>query len=194
MQSFFSANIQYLNYKYNGFTSRIRALYYRWLGMDVGEGVSIEQPDRLTNPMYIRVDNWVTIGAHARIEAIRDYQNQPYNGTISIGQNTIINPYSHIAAAASLYIGEWVLMGSRVSIIDHDHGFSKLDTPITCQPLSVAPIKIENHVWIGENVVILKGVTIGAYAIIGANSIVTADIPVGGIAVGNPARVIRQRL
>lgn len=162
--------------------------------MYVGEGVSIEQLDRLTNPTYIKVDNWVAIGAHARIEAIRNYQNQPYNGTISIGKNTIINPYSHIAAAAPLHIGEWVLMGSRVSIIDHDHGFSRLDEPITCQPLSVAPIKIENHVWIGENVVVLKGVTIGAYAVIGANSIVITDIPAGGIAVGNPARVIRKRI
>lgn len=64
---------------------------------------------------------------------------------------------------------------------------------VVTQELEYAhPIKVGNNVWIGGNVVVLPGVTIGDNAVIGAGSVVTKDIPPGIVAVGNPCRVIRE--
>jgi acetyltransferase-like isoleucine patch superfamily enzyme len=61
------------------------------------------------------------------------------------------------------------------------------------QPIEAAPISIEDDVWIGANVIILKGITVGRGSVIGAGSVVTRSIPPGQIWVGNPARFVRSR-
>lgn len=74
------------------------------------------------------------------------------------------------------------------------HGFDDLDRPIRLQPEPpVRSVSIGDDVWIGTRVTILPGVKIGTGAVIGACSVVTKDIPSYAVAVGNPARVIRQR-
>lgn len=114
-------------------------------------------------------------------------------GVLSIGARTIFGHHCTIAAYDHLSIGEDCLIAEMVSIRDHDHCFADLTTPIRDQGMTKAPICIGRDVWIGGKATITKGVTIGDGAIIGANAVVTRDVPAYAIAVGIPARVIKMR-
>ncbi|MBR1639808.1 MAG: hypothetical protein IJ688_10530 [Treponema sp.] len=118
---------------------------------------------------------------------------------LSFGENVQINDYVHIAALEKVKIGDNVLIASKVFISDLNHGSYNGDAEDSNpneiaknRKLFSAPVEICNNVWIGELCSILPGVTIGANSIIGANSVVTKDIPPNSIAVGNPAKVIKQ--
>ena len=120
------------------------------------------------------------------------------NGCIYFGKNVQINDFNHIAATEGIWIGDDVLIASRVFISDHNHGIYALTKD--CSTPNMPPInrtiysrkvRIEDRVWIGEGVSILPGVTVGAGSIIGAGSVVTHNIPANSIAVGVPARVVR---
>lgn len=105
------------------------------------------------------------------------------NGWSYINTNSVINCFQHIEIGTSCVISD------NVSITDSDsHCIIGKETDMS------APIIIGNHVWIGKNVTILKGVTIGDGAIIGAGSIVCKSIPSRCLAVGNPARVIKENV
>jgi acetyltransferase-like isoleucine patch superfamily enzyme len=97
-----------------------------------------------------------------------------------------------IVAANSIRIGDRVLIGANVTIVDTDfHALSGDARRQGCPPLS-KPVMIEDDVFIGMNCIILKGVTIGHGSVIGAGSVVVNDIPPNMIAAGNPARLIRS--
>jgi acetyltransferase-like isoleucine patch superfamily enzyme len=168
------------------------AIYRRLLG-GLGPRSIISKADQILNPRHIFIGAGVGIAHSARLDAIREYGGRPYAGEIYIGDGASIQPYSHIAAASTLRIGAYVLTGSRVFITDHNHGLADLDHPVAYQPLDVAPVTVQEYAWLGENAVILKGVTVGHHAVIGANSVVTRDIPPFAIAAGAPAKVIRFR-
>ena len=95
-------------------------------------------------------------------------------------------------------IGNHVLIASRVFISDINHGNFRegemfdLSVSPEKQTLFFDPVRIEDNVWIGESVCILPGVTIGKHSVVGALSCVTKSIPPYSIAVGNPARVVKQ--
>jgi acetyltransferase-like isoleucine patch superfamily enzyme len=111
---------------------------------------------------------------------------------IYIGAGTYINRNTFLDATESLVIGRECGIGPGCYITDHDHGTEIDEAPLGQSMISKAT-KIGDRVWIGANVTVLKGVTIGNDAVIGAGSVVTKDIPDGAIAVGNPARVIRYK-
>ena len=114
-----------------------------------------------------------------------------------IGNNVKLNHNCHIGVMKSVKIGNDVLFASNVFISDHTHGSyngnlqSNPFQPPNDREIFCGSIEIKDRVWIGENVVVLLGVTIGESSIIGANSVVTKDIPSFSIAVGSPARVIK---
>lgn len=117
--------------------------------------------------------------------------------TLFIGDNCEINDFCHIVATEMVVIGDNFLCASKVFISDTNHGnYNENDCPPTIDPkereLFSKPVRIGNNVWVGENVVILPGANIGNGCIIGANSVVTKEIPDNCIAVGNPARVIKK--
>lgn len=98
-----------------------------------------------------------------------------------------------VNAAQSVRIGNYVLAASNVLITDFDHVVEPGGTPITrSQKFDAAPVTIEDNCWLGQNVVIAKGVTIGHDSIVGANTVVTRDVPPCSVVAGNPARVIKQ--
>ena len=117
-----------------------------------------------------------------------DPQTEP---KIHIGFGTYINRHTFIDASQSITIGRQCAIGPFCYITDHDHQADGL-TPPLAQPLVSKPTQICDRVWLGANVTVLKGVTIGTGAVIGAGSVVTKDIPPGATAVGVPAQVIRQ--
>jgi len=108
---------------------------------------------------------------------------------VRIGDDVQIEGYFSVAAAASVTIGDGVLIGSNVSIRDHDHGIAP-DRHRARQPLVAKPVEIGDFVWLGQNVVVLKGVAIGKNAVVGANAVVTQPVAEGAIVAGVPARQI----
>lgn len=113
-------------------------------------------------------------------------------GSLMIGPGTSLGAFNVIGVMRKVTIGANCLFAEGVSIRDHDHAFQNRQIPVREQGWVVAPVIIGNNVWIGAKVTILRGCTIGDNAIIGANSVVTRDIPPNVIAVGAPARPIRN--
>lgn len=95
-------------------------------------------------------------------------------------------------AAESVNIGQNVLIASNVFITDSDHIVEPGRVPATKNlKLITRPVRIEENCWLGQNVVILKGVTVYHDSIVGANSVVTHNVPPCSVVAGNPARVIK---
>lgn len=135
----------------------------------------------------IKFGKGFTCGRYNRIDAYSLLGDK--RKTLIFGENVEINDRCHIASMYEINIGNNVLIASNVYITDHDHGNdSRLNGNEIFEAL---PVKINNNVWIGENVVILKGVEIGANSVIGASAVVTKSVPANCIAVGNPARCIK---
>lgn len=109
-------------------------------------------------------------------------------GRLSIGASTFINYGVSISAHESVEIGRGCLIGNYTLIMDNDYH----DMRDHLLPGASAPIVLEDRVWLGARVTVLKGVRIGENSVIGAGSVVTKDIPAGVFAAGMPARVIRE--
>jgi acetyltransferase-like isoleucine patch superfamily enzyme len=111
---------------------------------------------------------------------------------VEIGDRVQINNNAFIKSEGpGIRIGADALLGSEVTIYDSDFHDLHPDRRRGGQP-RMAPVELGENVFVGDRVVILKGVSIGAHSVIGAGSVVTASIPEGVIAAGNPARVIRS--
>lgn len=109
-----------------------------------------------------------------------------------IGDGTCIGNFNHIYATKSIVLGKNVLTADKVYISDNLHGYEEIAIPISQQPIKqIGNVIIGDGAWIGENVCII-GAKIGRNCVIGANSVVTKDIPEYCVAVGAPARVIKR--
>ena len=149
-----------------------------------GKGGSIGRQFRVMGRLSIAVGDRV---------AFRDNIYLGGNGRLTVGSYTAINAGCMIAAMESVEIGSNVMFAPYVYVLDVDHNFERLDLPMTKQGYSIAPVVIEDDVWVGTGAVITKGVRIGKGSVIGANSVVTRDVPPYSIAAGAPAKVIRKR-
>jgi len=155
----------------------------------------IRFPIDIRGKKFIQVSKGFTTGFGCRIEAY------PLNGNkaLFIGRNFQMNDYVHITAMESVIIGDNVLIASKVYISDCSHGSysgDELDSDPDSIPkdriMYSKPILIEDNVWLGEFVSVLPGVTIGKGTIVGANSVVTKSLPANVIAVGSPAKPIKE--
>ncbi len=117
----------------------------------------------------------------------------PGPARITIGTGTFLNLGVMVAAMERVEIGAHCMFANGCFVTDADHRTDDPDTPVTWQGFtSRGPTRIGDNVWCGAHVVITSGVTIGERAVIGANSVVTRDIPPHSVAVGAPAQVIRE--
>jgi acetyltransferase-like isoleucine patch superfamily enzyme len=120
---------------------------------------------------------WITGSAEARIV---------------IGAGSFLNLGVMVAAQELVEIGEHCMLANGCFITDADHRFDDPVTPVPWQGFTTkGPTRLGDNVWLGAHVVVTGGVTIGERAVIGANSVVTRDIPAHAIAAGSPAKVIR---
>ena len=155
-----------------------------------GARSSIDGPAWCTGECSILIDDNVRIWRSARLDALNAALGVE---RINIGEGTVIHPYSHIGAIESVRIGCGVLIASHVFITDHDHDWSCPAEPVIRNRRAIASaVKIGDYAWLGERVMVLKGVHIGEHSIIGAGSIVTNDVPPYSMAVGSPARVVKR--
>ncbi len=147
----------------------------------------------------------ITVGAHASvkrhawIEAIFEYNDQIFNPSITIGQKFFASDRLHISAINRIEIGDNCLFGSGVYISDHNHGMYKGDEqskpsepPIERKLVSWGSVIIGSNVWFGDNVIVVGPVKIGNGAVIGANSVVTRDVPDRVMAAGAPLRMVKS--
>lgn len=133
----------------------------------------------------------VKIGEKSRIGDLAELTTN-HDGVIRIGREVRLNRGATICAYTEVSIGDYSMVGEFVSIRDANHGIRKGEL-VRSQPHDAKPIRIGSDVWVGRGACILPGVTIGDGAIIGANSIVTKDVPPDCIAAGIPAKIIRER-
>ena len=113
-------------------------------------------------------------------------------GKLQVGDRVIFGHHCTVAARESILIGDDCMFAEMVSIRDHDHAFGNPTRPYREQGFVSAPVRIGRNVWLGGKVTVCKGVSIGDNSVIGANAVVTRDIPANTVAVGIPARVIRS--
>ncbi len=138
----------------------------------------------------------VIIGDCANVIATSDrkirltiWSDSEDKGCIRIGDYCLICPAVRISSASEVNIGNNCMIASNAYITDSDwHGIYNRTTPIG----KTAPVKIKENVWIGDSAIVCKGVTIGENSIIGAGAVVVDSIPPDSIAVGNPARVVKE--
>ena len=112
------------------------------------------------------------------------------DGELRIGDGTFINYGAEICAQVSIVIGEECRIGTHCIIMDND--FHYVDLARRDQQPPGRPVVLEPHVWIGNRVIIQKGVRIGYGSVVAAGSVVTKSVPPMSIAAGVPARVIGQ--
>lgn len=117
-------------------------------------------------------------------------QPRTRESVLRIGNHCRFSNSVSIICCCNIEIGDHLLCGDGVSIIDSDfHGTSP---DRICRESNCAPVKIGNNVWIGSRSLILKGVSIGDNAVIGAMSLVTRDVPANTVVGGNPAKILRE--
>ena len=113
---------------------------------------------------------------------------------IVIGDDTGLSGAS-ICAARSVTIGQCCLLGANVTVTDYDfHALGPANRRYTTErdAIGCAPVVIEDNVWLGLNVIVLKGVHIGANSVVAAGSVVTGSLPANCVAGGVPAKVLRM--
>lgn len=156
---------------------------------EFGRGSRILLPTRVSNADKISIGKNVLIGAGSWLMV--PSREQP--GPVMFLHDRVRMRGASISAIQSVVIEEAVGIAFGVYIADHMHGFSNPGIPIRDQPLSEPrPVRICRGAWLGQNVVVLPGVTIGEYSVVGANSVVREDVPPHCVAVGAPARVVRE--
>ena len=141
---------------------------------------------------YTRMDvhpfNKFSLGNYSTIENFCTINNGV--GDVIIGDNTLVGMGNVLIGPVQ--VGNNVILAQNIVMSGLNHEYKNIHLPIHAQPVTVAPITIEDECWIGANVVVTAGVTIGKHCVIAAGAVVTKDIPPYSVAAGNPARVIKQ--
>jgi acetyltransferase-like isoleucine patch superfamily enzyme len=168
----------------------LRTAWWRLLGMKIGRGTLLPKI-RVTWP------HQVSLGAHCQLEPGIYFK---FDGIyepgprLLIGDNVFIGAGCEFNFCRKIVIGSQSLIASGCRFIDHDHGSARRDIPMSMQPHAAdAPIILEEDVWLGANVIVLKGVRIARGAIIAAGAVVTSEVPTFEIWGGVPAQKIGQR-
>lgn len=172
----------------------VYSLYLRPSFLQCHSSVRFERLALLCGQKYISISSGTSIQRNVFLTAWDSYGSQAFSPKIIIGKNCNIGAYNHISCINKIIIGDNFLSGKWVTIVDNSHGNTEdalFECPSLRNLLSKGPIVIGKNVWLGDKVTILPGVTIGDGVVVGANSVVTKDIPAYSVACGNPAKVVK---
>lgn len=160
---------------------------------------SIGKKSYFLNPMFISGTSNIFLGEdvgiwdQARVEVIDEWEGEKKNPRLTIGNHVNIGQNLHLICTQKVEIEDHVLISARVTILDNHHVIDDLEMPVLKQGLISSPVKICQGAFIGINAVIMPGVTVGKHAVVGANSVVTKDVPDYAVVAGAPAKVLRER-
>jgi lipopolysaccharide O-acetyltransferase len=167
-----------------------------------GMGMVIRYPADIVGAENISIGDGFVAGRYLRLEAIKNYNSQNFKPEIVIGSGFACHNFVHIGAVNKITIGNNVLIGSQVTIVDHNHGYYDRQNrkfhensnviPTSRKISSSSEVIIGNNVWIGDGAIILPGSNIGDGAIIGANSVIKGKIPTGTIMASSIAKPIKE--
>ncbi len=173
-------------------------LYSQWISFEFkecGENFLSFGLFKLCGAKYISIGDNVSMGLNVVLEATSNYRGQHFSPSIVIGNDSSFQDDCHITCINKIIIGNHVRIGRRCLLSDNAHGASDiklLDMDPRHRPLvSKGAIVIEDNVWLGEMCCVMPGVTIGHGSIIGANAVVTKDVPPYSIVVGPSGKVIK---
>ena len=175
--------------KLPGWISRNLFLFFnRWRFKHVGERSRIYKPLRVDGIENITIGDSVVVHDGTWLAAL------PLTGhdvQLVLEDGVTLGNFNHIYATHSIIIEKNVLTADKVYISDNLHSYEDVNLPVIKQPIKQCnPVVIGEGSWLGEHVCVI-GVSVGKHCVIGANSVVTRDIPDYCIAVGTPARVIK---
>lgn len=174
----------------NSLYSRFFRLFYKSKFKFFGNNSSVLFPLNLNGIENISIGNRVHIAYKTWLAAVA--HTGEANCELIIGDGTCIGNFNHIYATKSIVIGKNVLTADRVYISDNLHGYEDITLPIIHQPIKqIGTVVIGDGSWLGENVCVV-GAKVGNNCVIGANSVVTKDIPDYCVAVGSPAKIIKR--
>jgi len=167
-----------------------------WILINKRKFKQLGQKSFINKPLSIKGHRYISMGNKVLINYKSSIIVAPRTGfdnpILEIHDGTIIGNFNHIYATKKIIIGKKVLTADKVYVSDNLHSFKDINVPIMDQPIKQnGEVIIGDGTWIGENVCIL-GVTIGKNCVIGANAVVTQDIPDYSVAVGIPARIIKR--
>lgn len=167
-------------------------------------GLVMNFPREISGAENIEIGAEVKLGPNSVLKATSRYPGswmshpdgrhvaQTFRPRLRIGDRVTATSALQVVAFDLVEIEDEVLFAANVYISDGMHATTRGDEPYKYQGIArIAPVRIGRGAWIGQNVVVMPGVTIGAHAVIGANSVVTRDVPASTVAVGSPARVVR---
>ena len=164
-------------------------IYYRHFFKEIGAGTRILKPLRLRDVECVTLGDRVLIHKFCWLQTVHDGNKSP---DLTIGDGCVIGNFNHITCAGQVLIEEEVLTADRVFIKDHSHHYDNPAMPVLKQGIARGtPVTVGAGSWLGENVAVLS-CSIGKHCVIGANSVVTKNIPDYCVAAGAPARVIRR--
>jgi len=188
-----------------------RALAYKLIvksdGLPIVEyGVRILQAKNLRLGRGVYIDHGVylhacpngiavgdrTVIMHNSILHVFNFRSLPHAGIV-IGRDCFIGEANVIRGQGGVAIGNDVYTGPLVQILAVNHVYADPDTPIREQGITAEGIVIEDDVWLAAGAIVLDGVRIGRGSVIGAGAVVAADIPPYSVAIGSPARVVKDR-
>ena len=169
---------------------RIYRLFYKRKFKEFGEKSSVVFPLKINGMSNISVGNNVYIAYKTWLAALPHTGDE--NCLLEIGDGTVIGNFNHIYATKQIIIGKNVLTADKVYISDNQHEYEDILQPILKQKIKqLNTVIIGDGTWLGENVCVI-GAKIGKNCVIGANSVVTRDIPKYSVAVGSPAKIIKR--
>lgn len=149
-----------------------------------GKGVTICRHTR----MDVLPFNAFAIGDGSTVEDFATVNNGV--GAVHIGKHSRIGLGNVIIGPVT--IGNYVMLAQNIVVSGLNHQYQNIAVPISLQPVSTAPIVIEDECWIGANAVITAGVTIGKHSVVAGGAVVTKSVPPYSVVAGNPAKVIKQ--
>jgi acetyltransferase-like isoleucine patch superfamily enzyme len=133
----------------------------------------------------LRLGRWSWVGHDSKIRV--------HEGEVRIGAKTVLGQECTISAFQHISIGRECLIADRAMLIDFDHGVAEVERPIRHQGIYKRDVRLGHNIWLGYGACVLRGVTIGDNSIVGANAVVTRDVPANAVVAGAPARLLRMR-
>jgi len=160
-------------------------------GVDAGPGARIGPACEIALGPSPSRRGRIVLGERARIG--RGVLLHPYGGAIVLGRNVFVGPYAVIYGHGGVEIGDQTLISMHCCIVSSNHAVPPPGVDIRSQPDVLRPTRIGRDVWLGAGSIVLGGATIGDGCVIGAGAVVSGVLPPNSIALGVPARVVRQR-